>query len=131
MRIGVTGSRNMTNLELVRKTLRVFDRNARGLPTLIEGGALGADRLAREAATEMQWHIKTCEANWAEYGRAAGPIRNQEMIDSYLHVLIAFSGGRGTTDMVARATKAGVPVFRVEDPCFGLPAAEPAQYRGL
>jgi predicted polyphosphate/ATP-dependent NAD kinase len=130
MRIGVTGSRNMTNYALVEKTLRVFDINARVLPVLIEGGAQGADRLARTAAQKIGWRIQTFEAKWGTNGRAAGPIRNQEMIDSYLHVLIAFSGGRGTADMVARATKAGVPVFQVVDPLYNY-VDSVVTYRGV
>lgn len=130
MKIGVTGSRNMTNYALVEKTLRVFDINARALPVLIEGGAQGADRLARTAAQKLGWRIQTFEAKWGTNGRAAGPIRNQEMIDSYLHVLIAFSGGRGTADMVARATKAGVPVFQVVDPLYNY-VDSVVTYRGV
>lgn len=130
MRIGVTGSRNMTNYALVEKTLRVFDINARALPVLIEGGALGADRLARTAAQKLGWYIQTFEAKWGTNGRAAGPIRNQEMVDSRLHVLIAFSGGRGTADMVARATKAGIPVFQVVDPLYNY-VDSVVTYRGV
>jgi predicted polyphosphate/ATP-dependent NAD kinase len=37
------------------------------------------------------------------------------MVDSGLDVLIAFSGGKGTADMVARALKAGVLVLEVKE----------------
>lgn len=129
MRIGVTGSRNMTNYALVEKTLRVFNISTLS-PVLIEGGAQGADRLARAVAQSLGWGIQTYEAKWGTNGRAAGPIRNQEMVDSYLHVLIAFSGGKGTADMVARATKAGVPVFQVVDPLYNY-VDRIVNYRGV
>ena len=45
----------------------------------------------------------TFEANWREFGKAAGPIRNQAMIvDGRPNMIFAFRGGRGTADMVRR-----------------------------
>jgi predicted Rossmann-fold nucleotide-binding protein len=42
-------------------------------------------------------------------GLAAGPIRNQQMIDEGKpDLVIAFPGGAGTHDMMARATKANL-----------------------
>lgn len=47
---------------------------------------------------------------------AAGPIRNQHMLDiGKPDVVLAFPGGRGTEDMIRRAEKAGVPVKRIGD----------------
>jgi len=41
-------------------------------------------------------------------------IRNQQMLDeSRPDLIVAFPGGRGTKDMVDRATKAGVKVVKV------------------
>ena len=82
---------------------------------LIHGGARGADEGA------AQWgkseHIKVLEfkADWKKHGKAAGPIRNQRMIDEGKpDVAIAFAGGRGTKDMVSRLRAAGVPVMQVD-----------------
>lgn len=45
--------------------------------------------------------------------RAAGPIRDQEMLDKGKpDLVVAFLGNRGTADMVRRAREAGVPVRR-------------------
>ena len=38
-------------------------------------------------------------ANWREFGRAAGPMRNAQMVAYGLDGLVAFPGGRGTADM--------------------------------
>lgn len=47
----------------------------------------------------------------ATNGKAAGPIRNQRMLDEGKpDLVVAFPGGRGTADMVRRAKAAGVPV---------------------
>ena len=87
--------------------------------TVIEGGAAGADTVAgqwarrRRASGVANVQFK---ADWKTHGRAAGPIRNQEMLDWLLaaeaeqKLVLAYPGGRGTADMVTRAREAGVAV---------------------
>lgn len=49
-----------------------------------------------------------------KYGKSAGPIRNQTMLDDGKpDLVLAFPGGRGTADMVAKAEKHGIPVRRI------------------
>lgn len=82
--------------------------------TLVCGGARGADQMA------IAWHnitgtpVEVFPADWKKHGRAAGPIRNQQMLDAGADLVIAFPGGRGTADMVQRARKAGIPVREVQ-----------------
>lgn len=87
-----------------------------GVRTIIHGGARGADTLAAGFAKASGKAVVEFKADWAAHGRAAGPIRNQRMLDEGRpdHV-IAFPGGRGTADMVARARAAGIPVQIVSD----------------
>lgn len=48
------------------------------------------------------------------YNAKAGPDRNQRMIDEGRpDLVVAFPGGRGTADMIRRATEAGIEVFRI------------------
>lgn len=116
MRIGVTGGRKYYKPTVVQKALRLFDRPWRTeIPVLVHGDASGADRLATVTAIEMGWETEPHPAHWHIHGNAAGPRRNQAMVDSGLDVLIAFSGGKGTADMVARALKAGVLVLEVKE----------------
>lgn len=83
----------------------------RVINTVIQGGAAGADRLARIWATSRNHHVDEFPADWAAHGKAAGPIRNQRMIDEARPTLVlAFAGGRGTADMVRRARASGIPV---------------------
>lgn len=85
------------------------------LSLLVHGGANGADSIAGAWAAAAGVKCEVCEANWAEYGRKAGPMRNQAMIDIYEpRLVVAFPGGRGTADMVMRAVMAGVNVLVVE-----------------
>jgi hypothetical protein len=95
---------------------------------VIEGGARGADRLARNWAKLNGCHVQTFLADWQKDGRAAGPIRNQRMIDQGKpDLVIAFPGGRGTADMVRRAKTAGIKVREIEpshpNPARRLPLA--------
>jgi hypothetical protein len=79
--------------------------------TIISGHAYGADQLAEAWADEREVPSMIFPAEWNLRGKAAGPIRNQRMLDEGKpDLVIAFPGGRGTDDMVARAEKAGVPV---------------------
>lgn len=81
---------------------------------IIEGGAPGADLLARQWAVANKVSVVTFKADWKIHGRAAGPIRNQQMIDDGSpELVLAFPGGRGTADMMSRATKAGIPVVQI------------------
>jgi hypothetical protein len=121
MRILVCGGRDMSRLD-VRNWL---ERNARdeiahapgchaglAVEALINGGARGADQGAVDWARANGVRVAVFNADWAKHGKAAGPIRNQRMIDEGKpDVVIAFPGGRGTADMVFRAEAAGIPII--------------------
>lgn len=78
---------------------------------IIHGGADGADKLADEFADYAGHRTTVFKAEWAKHGKAAGPIRNQQMLDEGKpSLVIAFPGGRGTADMVERARKANIPI---------------------
>lgn len=76
---------------------------------LIHGGASGADCLAMTWAVARGVWFEEYVAEWNKHGKAAGPIRNQRMLDEGKpDLLVSFTGGKGTLDMVTRAKKAGV-----------------------
>jgi hypothetical protein len=88
-----------------------------GLSALIHGGARGADEGARDWGKSEGIPVHCFEANWRKYGKRAGPMRNQRMIDEGKpDVVIAFPGGNGTADMVRRAEAAGIRVIRTDAP---------------
>lgn len=113
MRVLVCGGRKYWNEEAVFSTLHGLAEK-HGWLTVIQGGADGADLLAREWAQLCYHGLVTVRADWAAHGRAAGPIRNQQMLDSAKpDLVVAFPGGNGTADMVRRARAAGVPVLEI------------------
>lgn len=109
----VTGGRDYSDKDKVYSTLNSIHA-WKPIIKLVEGGARGADHLASLWAQEYKIANETYDANWKKYGKSAGIIRNREMlINSKPDLVVAFPGGVGTADMVARAIKYGVPVRKV------------------
>lgn len=114
MRILITGGRDFDDREMLFLALDRLHSEL-GFTLLIHGDAKGADRLAGEWATERTIEVLACPADWKRHGRAAGPIRNRQMLEHMPDLLVAFPGGRGTADMVSVATKAGLRVVYAAD----------------
>lgn len=103
----VTGGRNYDERDVVFWALDTQQ------PTVvIHGCASGADSLAAEWC---KLHPNVAElkfpADWNKYGKAAGPIRNKQMLDvGQPDVVLAFPGGAGTANMMRQARERGVAV---------------------
>ncbi|MGP1664357.1 MAG: DUF2493 domain-containing protein [Rhodanobacter sp.] len=82
-----------------------------GITEVIEGGAPGADTLAGDWADHRGIKRTTVKANWKEFRKAAGPIRNKAMLALSPGALVAFPGGKGTANMVKQALDAGLRVW--------------------
>ena len=84
---------------------------------IISGHCAGTDQLGERYAEEHEVDCKVFPAEWKKYGRAAGPIRNSQMIDyaaeSLMPVVVAFVSlkSKGTMDTVNKARKKGFKVF--------------------
>lgn len=125
MKVLVCGGRDYDNhdafqramLEHVGKRSQYYAEDDNWLPSdihIIAGGAGGADTMAIDWAVVNWCGFTEYPADWKTHGKAAGPIRNQQMLDEGRpDLVVAFPGGRGTADMVARARKAGVEVIEV------------------
>lgn len=123
-RVCVTGGRHFNNREVV---FSVLDKMFKEYPhiILISGAATGADSLAIDWYNEVKskpttapdkanLYLEKFPANWKKHGKAAGPIRNKEMLDSGIDLLIAFPGGKGTHHMKSICNAAGVRIKNVE-----------------
>jgi hypothetical protein len=115
MRLLVCGSRDWTDREFLNRHLDwVFDRTP--VSVVIEGEARGADLMAADWAVSHGIPVERYPADWEHYGKAAGPVRNQLMLDvGKPEYVVAFTpdlgSSKGTADMVRRARKAGLPVL--------------------
>jgi hypothetical protein len=113
MRLLICGGRDFTD---VRGAFRALDDLHRRNPVslVIEGGARGADAIARYWADENGVAYLTFPADWDAHGPSAGPLRNIRMLQEGRPDLVAaFPGGRGTAHMVRIAREAGVHVVRL------------------
>lgn len=116
MRVLVCGGRDFSDQGLLCKVLGgLVDEFGLDF-TIIEGCARGADRMAGVwADIHNKGHLQF-PADWDRYGGAAGPKRNQQMLDEgQPDLVIAFPGGTGTSDMIRRATKAGIEVRKITE----------------
>jgi hypothetical protein len=86
----------------------------RRVTKLVHGDYDGADQLVKAWGEMRGVPVVPCPADWDKHGRAAGPIRNQGMLDTHKpHGVVAFPGGFGTADMIRRALRANVDVIDV------------------
>jgi hypothetical protein len=108
LRLLVCGGRNYDDHEAVDRELSALAETY-GWLTIINGGANGADKLAREWAEKHYHGVVTFHAEWGRLGSVAGPIRNERMIIlGKPDMVLAFPGGKGTADMVRRAKSHGI-----------------------
>ena len=108
-RVLICGDRNWTETVMIR---RIIDRMRFG-DVLIEGEARGADRISRDLARATGIEIDPYPADWKRYGRAAGPIRNAQMLkEGRPDIVVAFHAdlerSKGTKHMVSVAVSADI-----------------------
>jgi hypothetical protein len=115
-RILVTGSRDWDDTEGLRFALiRVWAPRHR-LPVVVVHGACptGADAMAAEWAHDYGVRAEEHPADWDQFGKAAGPKRNAEMVAAGAQVCLAFirNDSRGATHCAGLAEQAGIEVRR-------------------
>lgn len=106
-RNSATAFETMISFELTSLPLR---------SVVVHGGCKGIDLYAAELAKLKGIECREYPANWLQYGRAAGPIRNAQMInEESIDVVFAFhpniEESKGTKNMILQAYKKGIPVF--------------------
>ncbi len=111
LRVLVCGSRTWREQQPIREALERLPEGS----TVIHGAARGADEIAGIIAKQLGLEVLAFPADWEKHGKAAGPIRNTQMLrEGRPHQVIAFtrdlSQSRGTANMVRQAKAAGVPV---------------------
>lgn len=115
-RILVCGSRHWDDYATIYKTLQPYIAAlppGADEPTVIHGAARGADRQAAAAASDLGFWVEAHPADWKTHGKAAGPIRNNRMLDTKPDLVIAFKWtgeSSGTDHTIAEARKRGIKV---------------------
>ena len=111
MKLAIVGSRTFKKYN----TLCWFITRHIDLPKIslvISGGAQGADTLAERYAKENNIPVKVIRPNWKKHGKAAGFIRNKDIVKE-CDILVAFWDGksRGTKHSIDLAEKYKKPYF--------------------
>jgi hypothetical protein len=113
VRIAVTGSRrvNASSRSKVENVLSMLHFNDTQI-ILKQGGAEGVDKVVYETAYNLGWTVESFLADWNTHGKAAGPIRNRQMLDSGVDVLFAFPApdSIGTWDCIRAAVERKIQV---------------------
>jgi hypothetical protein len=114
-KILITGDRNWSDVQSIVEALKVY----RPGTILVHGACKGADNTCAVVAETLGFIVRGYPADWSKHGRAAGPIRNQLMIDTEnrqdepLDECLVFhdnlESSKGTADMVRRVIVACIP----------------------
>lgn len=107
MKVLVCGSRNWTNRDAINQRIAELPSGS----IVIQGGAPGADIMARHAAALADLHWAEVPAMWRN-GRGAGFARNRAMLDLGPDLVIAFQrdNSRGTQHTIDEARRRGIVV---------------------
>ena len=113
-RVIVCGCTSFSESDLCFSTLDEYLSSVDSVE-IVSGHARGADSLGEEYAVMHGLKLAVFKPDWNRYGRAAGPIRNREMLKYAMEekpTVIAFWNGisRGTKNMISQAERAGVEV---------------------
>lgn len=115
MRTIIAGSRGITDAFFVVSLLDDYDRTVRPVTTVISGGARGIDFLGESWAQRTGRPVERYPADWKQYPRAAGPIRNRLMLKVAQACVVIWDGqSPGSRDM-AKVAMGRIPtrLYRV------------------
>lgn len=101
MKTAVIGSRSYNDYGYVEKILKELP-----ITHIVSGGSHGVDALAEWYATTYNIPYTVIPAEWTEFGKAAGPIRNTKIIES-AELVVAFwdMQSPGTLDSINKAKR--------------------------
>ena len=114
-RVIVAGSRTASSVyiySLLERKLDLILKNKAVTHDIIivSGTAKGADKLGEEYARSRSFGVERYPADWDQYSKRAGYIRNAEMATDADALVALWDGeSRGTKHMIAIANQMGLP----------------------
>ena len=111
MKVLVCGARDWDDYRAIWNRLKKLPKGT----TIIHGNCRGADQMAGAAAEALGLKVIKEPALWNTLGKAAGLVRNQDILDEHHpDLVIAFhhdlDQSKGTKDMISRAKLIGIKV---------------------
>lgn len=113
MKLAIIGSRNFNDkvffLEKVKDVISEYNITA-----IISGGAVGTDLLGKQYALDNQIEYIEFLPDWSKYNRAAGMVRNRDIVNNSDIVLAFWDGvSKGTKNSIDFAKKQNKILFVV------------------
>jgi hypothetical protein len=114
MIVCISGQRGVNNFnELIDVLLPTLNATL-----IIFGDCNGVDAAALRTCIKHKIPYKVYAADWKTHGKAAGPIRNKQMIDD-ANILYAFhldiKSSKGTRDTIKHAKKKKIPYHLIDN----------------
>lgn len=112
LKIVIAGCRNYNNYYEAKEYIDFCIREIKKNNTIVilSGGCKGADMLGERYAIENGYEIRKFVADWDKYGKAAGPIRNEQMAIEADYIICFWDyKSRGTKSMIEYAKKYSKP----------------------
>ncbi len=105
----IAGSTTISDYHLI---IRAIKKSEFEITKIVSGGAIGVDKLGEIFSFEENIPLVIMPANWKDYGKPAGIIRNREMA-KISEALVAVWDGKshGTKNMIETAAIMGLKVF--------------------
>lgn len=100
MKVIIAGSRDITNPAFVEQA--IIDSGFE-ITEVFCGMAPGVDEIGKLWATVNNVPLRYFPADWKKHGKAAGPLRNEQMAQEADALIAVSNGSRGTADMIRRA----------------------------
>jgi len=115
MKIAIIGSRSFFDYELLKSTVNDYrDKNSVVYELMVSGGAGGADRLGERYAKEHDIPTRIFYPDWDKFGKRAGFLRNQDIINNSDLVFAFWDGvSKGTKSSIDLAKQKGSEVVIV------------------
>jgi hypothetical protein len=107
MKTAIVGSRGFSGYEAMASILSQYQ-----ISQVVSGGAKGVDSLAEQWSKENNLPDPIIFLpDWKKYKRAAGFVRNKDIVDAADQVFAFWDGkSQGTLDSIKHAIKTGKPV---------------------
>lgn len=113
MKLIIAGGRDLKpSIGFIESAIRMF--NISGITEVVCGMAEGVDSEGLHFATHYSYFISSFPAEWDKHGKAAGPIRNNQMAEYGDALLLIWDGeSRGSASMKKEMQKLKKPIYEV------------------
>lgn len=119
MIIAISGSRYWGSQNHIFLINQILSRYPFSELRVLVGDCRGVDAITLQLCKQQGIDVKVFCADWKQYGAAAGPIRNSQILDSHPTKVYCFTSdlqnSLGTKNMWSQARKRGIDVEVITD----------------